>query len=183
MSVRCVSRTRGRQSPFVTPGGYGGRLEGSSKVWTCYSLDQTSFHRITILITRAHFPTCSDDGTIRYYGLCHGDQYEALERWSTAGRASAIHVTPGDPGWLLGWAADGGGSPRTGVTRPGFVCSMAWGGCKFYLASHAISTCSRRPDIAKYASDGRQRASHFTTSGSSLNCHRPFFGILRQRLP
>ena len=62
-----------------------------------------------ILITRAHFLTCSDDGTIRYYGLCHGDQYEkALERVVDCGsRVKCIHVTPGDPGVVVAGLADG----------------------------------------------------------------------------
>jgi len=62
-----------------------------------------------VLITRAHFLTCSDDGTIRYYGLCHGDQYEkALERVVDCGsRVKCIHVTPGDPGVVVAGLADG----------------------------------------------------------------------------
>ena len=62
-----------------------------------------------VLVSRAHFLTCSDDETIRYYGLCHGDQYElALERVVDCGsRVKCLHLTPGDPGVVVAGLADG----------------------------------------------------------------------------
>ena len=66
--------------------------------------------RITeVLVSHRHFITCSDDETIRYYGLCHGDSFDkALERKVECGsRVKCLSATPGDPGVILAGLADG----------------------------------------------------------------------------
>jgi WD40 repeat protein len=114
IGAMCIAHERTEQSRlFVTS------WSGVVYVWKIpkEDLEYVLIHEIrhhsrrinNILITRAHFLTCSDDGTIRYYGLCHGDQYEkALERVVDCGsRVKCIHVTPGDPGVVVAGLADG----------------------------------------------------------------------------
>ena len=114
IGAMCIANERTEQSRlFVTS------WSGVVYVWKVPSedLEYVLIHEIrhhtrrinNVLITRAHFLTCSDDGTIRYYGLCHGDQYEkALERVVDCGsRVKCIHVTPGDPGVVVAGLADG----------------------------------------------------------------------------
>jgi WD40 repeat protein len=93
--------------------------DGKLRVWTVprddleYELVFTLEHhgqRITeVLVSHRHFITCSDDETIRYYGLCHGDSFDkALERKVECGsRVKCLSATPGDPGVILAGLADG----------------------------------------------------------------------------
>lgn len=93
--------------------------DGKLRVWKVprdtldYELIFTVEHhkqRITeVLVSHRHFITCSDDETIRYYGLCHGDDFdEALERKVECGsRVKCLSVTPGDPGVIMAGLADG----------------------------------------------------------------------------
>ena len=93
--------------------------DGCLRVWHVpltdleFSLVHTIAHharRITsVTISKRHFMTASDDGTLRYYGLFHGDDYEnALERRVDCGaRVKCVSLTPGDPGVVLAGLADG----------------------------------------------------------------------------
>ncbi|KAH8097799.1 hypothetical protein JL720_713 [Aureococcus anophagefferens] len=103
--VSAIKMSKERRDGRLYVASWGGKL----RVWTVprddleYELVFTLEHhgqRITeVLVSHRHFITCSDDETIRCYGLCHGDACDtALERKVECGSRVVRLRDAGRPG-------------------------------------------------------------------------------------